>query len=83
MADNGYHGLARLIIVPTRAASGLLQPVPTTFVTPRDFDLSPYFEVIKFNLIEDLKFDYRKIIWADEVESPANPAGKGRSTALS
>ena len=26
--------------------------------------------MIKFNLIEDIKFDYRKIIWADDQESP-------------
>jgi len=36
-----------------------------TLVTPRDFDLSPYFEIIKFNAIEETKFDYRKIRWAD------------------
>ena len=37
-----------------------------TLTTPRDFDLSPYFEVIKFNLLEDMRFDYRKIRWVDE-----------------
>jgi hypothetical protein len=42
-----------------------------TLVTPRDFDLSPYFEIIKFNVIEDTKFDYRKIRWADVVDSTA------------
>ena len=42
-----------------------------TLVTPRDFDLSPYFEIIKFNVIEDTKFDYRKIHWADVVDSTA------------
>ena len=36
-----------------------------TLVTPRDFDISPYFEIIKFNVIEQTKFDYRKIHWAD------------------
>ena len=76
LADNGQHGLARFIHRPDARRFGVLQPVPTTFVTPRDFDLSPYFEVIKFNLIEDLKFDYRKIIWADEEESPADTLEK-------
>ncbi len=38
---------------------------PATLVTPRDFDLSPYFEIVKFNFIEEQKFDYRKIPWAD------------------
>lgn len=44
-------------------------------VTPRDFDLSPYFEVLKINLIDHASFDYRRIHWApsanDEPESAA------------
>jgi hypothetical protein len=32
-------------------------------ITPRDFDLSPYFEVIKFNHLADPNFDYRRIVW--------------------
>lgn len=45
-------------------------------ITPRDFDLSPYFEILKFNVIEDLEFDYRKIRWADSTdeEPPASAA---------
>lgn len=35
-----------------------------TLITPRDFDLSPYFEIVKINAVEDLKFDYRRIRWA-------------------
>ena len=34
-------------------------------ILPRDFDLSPNFEIIKFNFIKSGKFDY-KAIWADE-----------------
>jgi hypothetical protein len=34
-------------------------------ITPRDFDLSPYFEVIKFNPVEAARFDYRRIRWED------------------
>ncbi|HMQ57073.1 MAG TPA: lipo-like protein [Rhizobiaceae bacterium] len=37
--------------------------------TPRDFDLSPYFEVVKPTLVYG--FDYKKIVWGDE----RNPAG--------
>jgi hypothetical protein len=33
-------------------------------VTPRDFDLSPYFDIVKFNNLEAVKFDYRRIKWA-------------------
>ena len=33
-------------------------------ITPRDFDLSPYFEIVKFNHLAGGKFDYRRIEWA-------------------
>jgi len=36
-------------------------------LTPRDFDLSPYFDIVKFNGVEAEHFDYRRIRWADEV----------------
>jgi hypothetical protein len=45
---------------------GLLRMVSPSLVTPRDFDLSPYFEVVKFNAIA--RFDYRKLQWAEEAE---------------
>lgn len=35
-----------------------------TLITPRDFDLSPYFGIVKFNAIEAQRFDYRRIRWA-------------------
>ncbi|HSV07493.1 MAG TPA: YiiX/YebB-like N1pC/P60 family cysteine hydrolase [Candidatus Binatus sp.] len=36
-----------------------------SIITPRDFDLSPYFEVVKFHLLEVPEFDYRRIQWAE------------------
>jgi len=36
-------------------------------VTPRDFDLSPYFDIVKFNALPDRRFDYRRIRWEDDV----------------
>ena len=45
---------------------GVLKMVSPTLVTPRDFDLSPYFEIVKFNIIENMRFDYHKILWADD-----------------
>jgi len=39
-----------------------------TLVTPRDFDLSPYFAIVKFNMIEPSRFDYSKIVWAEDEE---------------
>ena len=35
-----------------------------TLITPRDFDLSPYFDVVKFNAVELGAFDYKRIRWA-------------------
>ncbi len=45
---------------------GLFHMPPITLTTPRDFDISPFFEVIKFNIIADMQFDYRRIRWAEE-----------------
>jgi len=36
-----------------------------SIITPRDFDLSPYFEVVKFNVVADGRFDYQRIQWAE------------------
>jgi len=47
----------------SRASRFFKQPPP--LVTPRDFDLSPYFEIVKYNLFEEMRFDYRKILWVD------------------
>ncbi|MGE0825078.1 MAG: YiiX/YebB-like N1pC/P60 family cysteine hydrolase [Candidatus Binatia bacterium] len=46
-----------------------------TLVTPRDFDLSPYFEVIKFNVIESGRFDYSRIIWEENEKEEKNASG--------
>jgi Permuted papain-like amidase enzyme, YaeF/YiiX, C92 family len=35
-------------------------------ITPREFDLSPYFEIVKSDVIEDARFDYREIRWAED-----------------
>jgi hypothetical protein len=47
-------------------------PYPAVFrrqlpaiITPRDFDLSPFFEILKFHLVDRERFDYRRIQWAD------------------
>ncbi len=37
---------------------------PIALVTPRDFDLSPYFEVVKLTDVAARNFDYRRIRWA-------------------
>jgi hypothetical protein len=58
------------------------------FVTPRDFDLSPYFEVVKFNHLGAPRFDYREIVWdtppaaAPQQTPPLVPAEALASTGL-
>ncbi len=54
---------------------GIMRVVSPTLITPRDFDLSPYFEIIKFNIIENMRFDYHKILWADD-DAPPQQAKK-------
>lgn len=47
--------------------SGLFRRRHPTLLTPRDFDLSPYFEVVKFNVLADHRFDYARLRWTHEV----------------
>jgi hypothetical protein len=46
--------------------TGLFKMRHPTLLTPRDFDLSPYFEIVKFNALADGRFDYQKIPWEDQ-----------------
>lgn len=64
----------RILGRPTRRAySGLLKARHPTLCVPRDFDLSPYFEVVKFHDRELQELDYRKLRW-EEPEGP-RPSG--------
>ena len=45
-----------------------------TLLMPRDFDLSPYFEVVKFNVICTGSFDYARIEWDEGEPGPATDA---------
>jgi hypothetical protein len=59
-----------------RAPAAIFTKQPEELVTPRDFDLSPYFEVLKINLIDHASFDYRRIRWATSVDDePESAAG--------
>jgi hypothetical protein len=60
----GAAGLRRLFARP-RPYAGIFRNRHPTLLTPRDFDLSPFFEVVKFNAIADGYFDYQRIRWAD------------------
>ncbi len=57
---------------------GLLLTVSPTLITPRDFDLSPYFAILKYNVIESSRFDYHKLLWAEESD-PSDPAKTEKS----
>lgn len=46
-----------------------MRSVSPRLVLPRDFDLSPYFRIVKFNSVEEGPIDYRAIEWVD----PAGP----------
>ena len=66
---------------PTRRAySGLLRARHPTLCVPRDFDLSPYFDIVKFNARDEAAFDYRALKWeAARVPPPADaPGAAGR-----
>ena len=57
-----------------RAYTGIFLARHPTLVVPRDFDLSPFFEIVKFNRIEDGTFDYRRMRWdADDSSIGALP----------
>lgn len=57
----------------TASFPGFLRMVSPTLITPRDFDLSPYFQIIKFNVIEDSRFDYRNLLWIEEEDDTGPP----------
>jgi cell wall-associated NlpC family hydrolase len=42
----------------------VFQREPCALITPRDFDLSPYFDVVKLTAVAERDFDYRRIRWA-------------------
>ncbi len=45
-------------------------------ITPRDFDLSPYFEIVKFNHLGDSRFSYRDIVWEETAEATTEDSEK-------
>ena len=56
--------------------TGLFRMRHPNLLTPRDFDLSPYFDIVKFNVLADNRFDYHTIHWEDQ----AAIAVEGKST---
>lgn len=63
--------LRRVFGQPSRREyTGLFRMRHPTLVTPRDFDLSPYFDIVKFNPLARGEFDYSRMQWAEEAEAP-------------
>jgi len=56
--------LRRIFGYQSDGFTGIFRMRHPTLLTPRDFDLSPYFEVVKFNVVADGFFDYQRIQWA-------------------
>ena len=70
----------RILGRPTkRAWSGLWRARHPTLCVPRDFDLSPYFAIVKFSAAELSEMDYRKLRW--EEETPREAASDVRPAA--
>jgi hypothetical protein len=68
----------KLLGRPTRRAwSGLWRARHPTLCVPRDFDLSPYFSIVKFNERELSEMDYRRLRW-----EPAEALGGGDTPGL-
>lgn len=59
----------RLIAPPAPRPLATFRRHSTKLLTPRDFDLSPYFEVVKFNHLGDPRLNYREIVWDDEPQA--------------
>lgn len=66
----------RYPILPTLHRSGdgriVFYRRNTRLVTPRDFDHSPYFDIVKYPLFGDDVARYRELDWADDVEPQAS-----------
>ena len=68
--DAPHTWLGRLVGRNGHSVRALYRKEDPRLITPRDFDLSPYFEIVKFNHLAAGKFDYRRIEWASEGERP-------------
>ncbi len=78
--------LHRFLSRRRRAALGnhVFRPCDPMLITPRDFDLSPYFEIVKLPVYAKREFDYKRIVWADagaEVAASESDPGKSERAA--
>lgn len=52
---------------PRTPYTGLYRRRHPTVLTPRDFDLSPFFQIVKFNVVPQRSFDYSRIEWETDL----------------
>jgi hypothetical protein len=64
----------RIFGTPSTGYTGLFAMRHPTLITPRDFDLSPYFDIVKPNPLARGDFDYRRMQWADAPDAAGPPA---------
>lgn len=70
----------RLVGGDAQSIRALYREEDPAFITPRDFDLSPYFDIVKINYVTEAGFDYRQIEWAPSVVAePPAPAEAAES----
>ena len=68
-----YPILPKITQAGSRAARRqILEIRHSSLYAPRDFDISPYFEIIKPTIVAG--FDYRKLHWADRAKPPREVA---------
>ncbi|RMF21104.1 MAG: hypothetical protein D6760_10150, partial [Deltaproteobacteria bacterium] len=63
--------------------NGVFRPCDPMLITPRDFDLSPYFEIVKLPVYAKREFDYKRIVWADQADArpPRTESSKNEKAA--
>jgi hypothetical protein len=69
--------LQRIFGYESEGFTGIFRMRHPTLLTPRDFDLSPYFEIVKFNVVSDGFFDYQRIHWVEQEEESEFPRPYG------
>jgi hypothetical protein len=78
-AGEAGHGtlLRRIFGYQSDGYTGIFRMRHPTLITPREFDLSPYFQIVKFNVVADGNFDYQRIQWAETCEGDDFPRPYG------
>ncbi len=67
------HWLRRMLGRNGHGPRAVYREEDPALITPRDFDLSPYFEIVKFNHLCGGKFDYRRIAWVTDDRAVSTP----------